>query len=151
MSESFELTPRRRETLARLADALVPASEKMPSASAVGVAVTGVDLVLESRPDLRRVLASLLDALEGQAPQAAVARLELEDRDRFEALLVVVAGAYYMTPEVKLRIGYPGQEALPTDVMASLDAYINEGLLDPVVERGPVYREPGSRVALRHP
>lgn len=146
MSESLELTPGRRKTLARLADVLVPASDGMPSASAVGVADAGVDLVLDSRPDLKDVLARLLDAVEGEAPHAAVARLEGEAPDpvRFEALLVVVFGAYYMAPEVRRRIGYPGQEARPVDVLADLAAYISEGLLDPVVERGPVYREPGS-------
>jgi hypothetical protein len=145
MPEWLELTPGRRKTLARLADVLVPASEGMPSGSAVGVADAGVDLVLDARNDLRDVLARLLDEVEGEAPHEVVARLEGEARGskRFQALLVVVFGAYYMTPEVRRRIGYPGQEARPVDVMADLAAYINEGLLDPVVERGPVYRDPG--------
>jgi hypothetical protein len=144
--ELFELTPGRRETLARLADVLVPASGGMPSASAVGVADVGVDLVLDARRDLRSVLARLLDEVEGEAPHEAIARLEGEahEPERFQALLVVVFGAYYMTPEVRRRIGYPGQEARPLDVMADIATYINEGLLDPVVERGPVYRDPGA-------
>jgi len=116
----------------------------MPSARAVGVAGAGVELVLESRPDLARPLLQLLDELESEEPSEAVARLERMEPSRFEALFVAVAGAYYMTPAVRELIGYAGQEARTVDIMVDLSLYVEEGLLDPVVERGPIYRQAGT-------
>ncbi len=97
-------------------------------------------------PSARAVgpLLQLLDDLEGEEPSAAVVRLERTDPPRLAALLAAVAGAYYMAPEVRQLIGYPGQEARTVDVMADLAVYVEEGLLDPVVERGPFYRQPGA-------
>jgi hypothetical protein len=59
------------------------------------------------------------------------------DLETFNPLSSIVAGAYFMTPQIKALIGYPGQQRDP----ARVDEAANEidGLIDPVIERGPIY------------
>ena len=47
--------------------------------------------------------------------------------------------AYFLNPDMRAAIGYPGLEARPIDPDAAPD-YLDDGLLDSVVSRGPVYR-----------
>jgi hypothetical protein len=54
-------------------------------------------------------------------------------------LTAVVPGAYFMNPAIREAIGYPGLERRPIDESAEPD-YNQDGLLDSVVARGPVYR-----------
>jgi hypothetical protein len=134
--ENDELGPRERETLALVADVLIPPHGEMPSASAAGVATDGIDHVLASRPDLRKPIFEILDAVQRQEPRSAIAQLEQTDPMGFDALLVAVAGAYYMNAGVRRLIGYPGQEARPLE--DSFD--VAEDLLEPLFRRGPIYR-----------
>ena len=119
-----------RARLAVLADQLIPASGDMPAASAVGVAAHGVDRVLEARPDLAAPLADAL-AFRGDATELRAARPE-----SFAALGEVVAGAYYLEPDIQDRIGYHGRVSAPVEIEPDVD----EALLAPVRARGPIYR-----------
>ena len=56
------------------------------------------------------------------------------DRPAHQALLVVVAAGYYLSEDVRTRIGYAGQEAIAVDAFAYPE-YVSEGLLDGVLER----------------
>jgi hypothetical protein len=49
----------------------------------------------------------------------------------------VVAGAYFMNPQVRQAIGYHGQTPLPIPPDAD---YLADGLLESVIRRGPIYR-----------
>lgn len=141
-----ELTPARRSTLAALADVLVPATGGMPAASEAGVTGKWLDRVLGARPDLEPTLVRLLAAAAGSEPAGELRRLECEDRAALELLALVVVSAYYLNPKVRRLIGYPGQKATPPFPDES-DYYLRDGLLDPVLERGPIYRPtpgPGS-------
>ncbi len=125
-AEPFDASERAR--LAGLADELIPATGDRPAPSAVGVAQGLLDRVLEARPDLgeplRRALA--VPHCDAASLQSQLAESDPEARD---ALELVVAGAYYLSPEVRKAIGYPGQVArtLSGD---SFPAYVEEGLLD---------------------
>lgn len=130
------LGPEQREVLSKLADALIPASDSMPSASQVGVPEEWVDRVLTSRPDMTDDLASLLDAFGDQEPSAAIEQLRSRQDMWFDTLCEVVAGAYFMNPKVRKSIGYPGQLELPIETSIQ---YL-QWLTTPVVERGPIYR-----------
>jgi hypothetical protein len=130
-----------RATLAALADVLVPAAEGMPSASEAGVAETWIDRALAARPDLVEPLRALLAAAEGAEAGPFVAALQSDDPAAFDVLTVSVVGAYYMNPEIQRLLGYTGQQARTIDVF-ELPAYLEEGLLDEVLARGPTYREP---------
>jgi hypothetical protein len=122
-----------RRRLAVLADVLIPASDGMPSASAVGVAQHGVDRVLAARPDLATPLAEILH-LAGDSD--SVARLRTSRPELFAALGEIVAGAYYQDPDIQDRIGYHGRVSAPVETAPGVD----ETLLAPVLARGPIYR-----------
>jgi hypothetical protein len=126
-----------RRTLARLADLLIPRLGEMPAASSVGVATYLLERVLESRPDLADGLTSILEAARGTDPEEAILRLERDDPEGFRTLFTAVAGGYYMSDEVRQRLGYTGQRALHLDTREPLEA-----LTKPVVERGRIYRRP---------
>jgi hypothetical protein len=65
------------------------------------------------------------------------------------ALQLAIVAAYYTDKRVRELIGYPGQMAI--DVKSWLvPSYIDEGLIDAVLARGPVWRDPrtGQRAVL---
>ncbi len=128
-----------RDRFAALADALVPgeaggAHDPMPAASVVGIAGELLDRVLAARPDLGPTLAVAL-ATRFTDPRARLAELATTDPHAHQALLLAAAGGYYLHPEVRQRIGYPGQLARPVNAF-DYPEYLTDGLLDHVVERG---------------
>ncbi len=82
----------RRETLAAVADMLIPSGDGMPSASEAGVAGRWLDEVLQLRPDFGPPLAAVLDRLIGADPSAALTKLRTDDPAGFGVLAEVVAG-----------------------------------------------------------
>jgi len=128
-----------RDWLRPLADALIPAGDGMPAASAVGVADAQLDLVLGARPDLGRHLGRALALTAGMDPGDALTELPELDPTAHGALLEVVAGGYYAHPEVRALLGYTGQQPVPIRAQ-DYPEYLADGLLERVVERGPVYR-----------
>lgn len=128
-----------RATLAALADVLVPEAEGMPAASQVNVQGKWVDRVLRVRPDLAPDLARVLGEASGRNPVAEVARLQGEDAAGFAALALAVTGAYYLNPRIRKLIGYPGQKPNPP-YPDEADYYLRDGLLDPVIQRGQIFR-----------
>jgi hypothetical protein len=129
-----------RERLARVADGLIPAAYGMPSPSSVDVAGGQLDLVLASRPDLADDLRRALGAADGVEDAVAwVESLRARDPSAYHALVTAIVAGYYMHPEVKRMLGYPGQvpEAVVVD---GYPDYVEEGLLERVYARGPIYR-----------
>jgi hypothetical protein len=133
------LTAEHRARLGAIADELIPAGGGMPSATEAGATGRYLDEVLRSRPDLAAPLVAALDAVEGLEPGAAIARLRGDDADGWTVLTAVVPGAYFMNPECREAVGYPGLEARPIDPDAPPN-YLEDGLLDSVRSRGPVFR-----------
>jgi hypothetical protein len=129
----------RRAVLAAVADVLIPKGAGMQSASEAGVAARWLDEVLRLRPDFGHPLATVLDNMNGVDPAAAVARLRAEDPAGFGVLAEVVAGAYFLNPEVRKAIGYPGQQSVPIQPEDPPD-YEQDGLIASVIARGRVYR-----------
>jgi hypothetical protein len=128
-----------RATLAALADLLIPAGDGLPSASQAGASGRGLDEVLGSLPETEGPLADLLDKSRGVDAVVAIATLQAEDPSGFDLLCTVVAGAYFLNPEVRRAIGYPGQQAVPI-VPEDPPDYEQDGLLASVIARGPIYR-----------
>jgi hypothetical protein len=58
-------------------------------------------------------------------------------------LQLVIVGAYYTDRDVRDRIGYPGQVAI-TVRSWEYPQYLEEGLIDAVLARGPVWRDPAT-------
>jgi hypothetical protein len=129
--------PARRAVLAGLADVLIPASDGMPSASAAGVAGQGLDQVLAAVPGLGPSLADVLVRAEGRDPAEVVASLARTDPAACGVLTEVVTAAYFLNPEVRRAVGYAGQGPSPLDPRVD---YMEDGLLESVIRRGPIYR-----------
>jgi hypothetical protein len=109
----------------------------MPSASEADVQGQFLDEVLAARPDLAAPLQATLESVAGLAPGAAIA--QLRETDGWGVITTVVPGAYFLNPETRAALGYPGLERRPIDPDAKPD-YEDDGLLASVIERGPVYR-----------
>lgn len=132
------LTASQRTMLSRLADVLVAEGRGMPAASAVGIAEDLLDRCLEAAPVLVEPLLALLDEAPADAPDAYVRDLAADRPDDFAVLSTAVVGAYYLSPDVRHLIGYPGQQPSPLSAAAEPD-YLE--MLERVYERHPGYRE----------
>jgi hypothetical protein len=131
-----------RERLREIADVLIPAAHGMPAASEVGVAGRQLDRVLAARPDLAAPLARAVADFEPADHDGSLERLAGRDPEAHDALLLVIAGGYYIDPGVRRRIGYDGQQ--PVEVRPEIiPNYVEEGLIEPLLARGPVYRSVG--------
>jgi hypothetical protein len=115
---------------AAVGDCIIPPTDSMPSASDVGVSDLLQRKLSRYRPDLVAAVADILRREPARSPKDFVGRLEIEDPPAFQRLFQAVAGAYYLAPEVRRRIGYPGQEAqmLPREGIGVED--LLEGMLD---------------------
>jgi hypothetical protein len=135
-----EVAEHLRARLARLADSLIPEADGMPAPSSIDIGGRQLDIVLASRPDLVDDLRRALEtAAEVEGPITWLERLATEDPAAGAALTTAVVAGYYMHPEVQRLLGYPGQVAQEVSV-AGFPDYVDEGLLERVYERGPIYR-----------
>jgi len=119
-----------RFRLARVAQVLIPASDTMPSADEVGVADALLDRVLAAVPSLAAALTTTLDAdIAEEDVGPWLDALSRSDLAAYRSLGLAVAGAYYLDPEVRRRLGYEGQVPQPVRP-AAFPEYVDEGLLD---------------------
>jgi choline dehydrogenase-like flavoprotein len=127
---AFDAEERRR--FGALADAAIPAGDGMPSATEIDIAGPPLDRVLAALPqiegDVRRAVAGPVDD-----PATRLAVLKREDPAAHRALVLAVAGGYYLDAGVRARLGYEGQLALRVQGL-DFPEYVSEGLLDPILE-----------------
>ena len=116
----------------------------MPSAADV-VTDERLRFVLAARPDLAAPLRQALRADLGVDVEARLNVLGTSDAATLAALQLVIVGAYYTDKDVRDRIGYPGQVAI-TVRSWEYPQYLEEGLIDAVLARGPVWRDPATGV-----
>lgn len=134
-----ELSPQVRDRLRSFSDSLIPAAHGMPAASEIGVAEAQLDKVIQARSDLLEPMLRALDQIDPAAAEQSLSRVQASDPEAHEALLMAIVGAYYTHPEVRKRLAYDGQQ--PVEVRPEIiPNYVEEGLIDPVLERGPIYR-----------
>jgi hypothetical protein len=125
------LTEQHRKTFETLAETLIPASEDMPSAAAAGIAGSLLDQVLGYRSDLVDDFVAALSSCDADDPESALDGLAAQHPERFEALSVLAAGAYFLSPAVKAAMPYA---AAPRAARDDMDTYID--ILEHVVDRG---------------
>ncbi|MFE2444604.1 hypothetical protein ACWDHW_03885 [Streptomyces melanosporofaciens] len=125
------IDPDQRRTFAALADALIPASDPMPSATAAGVPGELLDQALGYRPDLAEPFAEAVAWCTGKDPEAALDGLSEQRPEEFQALTVLTAGAYFLSPQVKAVLAY---DAPPRTARDDVDSYVD--MLADVVDRG---------------
>ena len=132
---------RERAILAAIADHLIPAAGGMPSAADV---VDGARLafVLRARPDLAEPLHAALRADLDEDVEDRLAALAAEPTN-LAALQLTIVGGYYTDRRVRELIGYPGQMAIELRTW-EYPPYLEEGLIDAVLARGPVWRDPAT-------
>jgi hypothetical protein len=134
--------PAERTTLLAVADRLIPAAHGMPSAADV-LTDERLRFVLTARPDLLEPIRAALRADLGHDPQARLDALGRDEPSALGALQLAIVAGYYTDKHVRELIGYPGQEAL-TIRSWELPPYLDEGLIDAVLARGPVWRDPAT-------
>ena len=145
---AMSLTADELATFAAVAGHLIPAAHGMPAAADV-VDAARLDFVLRARPDLFEPLQAALRADLGTDVQGRLHVLAHEESN-LAALQLAIVGGYYTDKRVRELIGYPGQLAI--DVKSWLiPQYLEEGLIDAVLARGPVWRDPatGARAVIQ--
>lgn len=138
------VTPELRSAFAAVADLLIPAYKKYPSATSVGVHEKMLDDVLGFRPDLVEPFLRGLKAINTSALSDSVNTLYKADTEAFNAISLVASGGYYMTQSVREVLGYPGQEAVPYDAH-EVPSFLLDQRLENVARRGPIYRSTPSQ------
>jgi hypothetical protein len=130
-----------RDALIRIADVLIPARGDDPPPSATPDYVRHLERALAARGDAFEAVtasATRLAALDDERLDQELRALHARADDTFQALSAVVCGAYLTVPEVRARIGYPGQENRPPPFDQAAEE-IMSGILDPVLARGHIY------------
>jgi hypothetical protein len=95
-----------------------------------------MDRILAARPDLAPAVRAV--ATKAGDPGEALAALSAAE---LEQVRYVVAAAYLIIPSVRALLGYPS--GVPAEQPAYPDeaaAYLEDGILDAVLARGPFYR-----------
>jgi hypothetical protein len=139
--DGMTFTDDERATFTAVADQLIPAAHGMPSAAEV-VTDDRLQFVLRARPDLAEPLKAALRPGLGSSAADRLAALADEPTNLSVLQLTIVAG-YYTDKRVRELIDYPGQMALELRSW-EYPAYLEEGLIDAVVARGPVWRDPAT-------
>jgi hypothetical protein len=135
------LTDDEQASLLRIADTLIPAAGPNPKASDAEEFVPYLHLALAARADVFDAVLKAVSELADVADEwlhSALKTMWAEDKFTFDPLSSIIAGAYFMTPQVKELIGYPGQHRDPAGLEDAADE-LETGILDPVLERGPIY------------
>jgi len=143
------LTEAERAVLSAVADHLIPAAHGMPSAAEV-LTDDRLRFVQTARPDLAEPIRTALRTGLADDPAERVAALAANEPAALGALQLAIVAGYYTDKRVRELIGYPGQEAL-TIRSWELPPYLEEGLIDAVIARGPTWRDPatGRRAVVR--
>ncbi|MFC9549944.1 hypothetical protein ACFTWF_03750 [Rhodococcus sp. NPDC056960] len=135
------LTESELRDLRRIAASLIPG---VPGRIAADQVATFDDLVHEALaimdPHFDSIVAAIdrMSDVEDADMFAALRALDAESPTLFYPLSLLVAGVYLYSPEVEAVLQYPHPHRNPAGAMEAADE-IESGILDPVIERGPIY------------
>lgn len=127
-----------RGRLADIAAVMIPGGAGQPGAEGLALHRDPVDAVLRIDTSRLAPLAGFLAQVDTVETLADVEVLAQADPEGFQALSVVLANAYFMHPETRAAIGYPGQEARDSSVGLS---GADEALVRAVSARGQIFRD----------
>jgi hypothetical protein len=100
------------ETLTLLSDLIIPRHGKLPSASDLGLCELINAETFRIRPDLLDPVRALLSTCTPNPTDLDLQALSTAMPKEFFGLMQVVAGTYYMQPQVKALLGYSGQRRI---------------------------------------
>jgi hypothetical protein len=128
-----------RARLGVVAEALISGGAGMPSAKDANVQGVWIDRVLADRPDLLEPIK--MAASTSGDPLLTLDRLGSQNPEALNLLRFAIVAAYLINPRVRALLGYPGgvperQPAYPDEA----DSYLEDGILDPVIQRGAIFR-----------
>jgi hypothetical protein len=120
-----------------VSDVLIPSDPQLnaPSATDAGVVSTWLPRALKARQDLLAPFVAALSDLPADPPVDGLAVLMALPAEQFDLISHLVAGAYFLNPDINRSLKYPGQEALKIDP----DYEEIEAVVLRVMKRGPVY------------
>jgi hypothetical protein len=127
-----------RRAMERLGDALIPPASGALSASEAGIGGVLLDRILALVPERVPLLRQVIARAGGMPAEAALAALKGSDALLYDGFCETVVGAYFMSPEVRRLVAYPGRVPVP----ARIDVTDLEELLMPVLEQGFAPRLP---------
>ena len=127
--------------LTRFASALIPATDKMPAASALEAYGALLQSAVKACGYAVGELRAALDRAAVCADLASAKAFAAADPAGFEIASTIVSGAYFMSPVVLDRLGYPAERRHPAGPEEFLEEY-ETGILEPVMARGPRFRDP---------
>lgn len=123
-----------RSTFNRIADILIPQAQGMPAFSTSGADPVYLDRVLTLRSELLDPLNNALSVAQNADDADALNR---DHPDAIGVIGLVASSAYYLVPDIRQKLGYPGQTHRPA--MEDEEGDYRD-LIDPVVQRGSIYR-----------
>lgn len=122
-----ELTAPHRDLLLGVADVLIPATAAMPSLRTADADGRWLARACLARHDVLPDLVAALDRLGGRDDlPTALRELRATSRGTFDVVANVVAGAYYLIPEIRTLLGYPGQVRNPAPLDLASDELSDE-------------------------
>ncbi len=128
-------------TLLAIADTLVPAAGENPAASEAPGYASWLRRALAARAEHFDVVIEQLHALaqvRGNELNDSLRTMSTDQPQAFQVVSAVVAGAYLMVPQIRGLVGYPGQGRNVPRLEEAAEQ-LEDGILDPVIERGPIY------------
>ncbi len=126
------LTQAERSRLEGLSDTLIPPAPGHLSASEAGIAGALLEQALAYAPGLVTVLHKVIAAVGDAPPRPALFTLKAADPATYDTFCETIAAIYFLSPDVRAAVGFPGREPKP----ARVDVADLEDLLMPVLEAG---------------
>ncbi len=124
-----------------VADTLIPAADSNPSGSAIedfeGLTAQAL-AILDARFDQLVAVMADLSSVSAADMWDRLRGFNSDRADDFYWLSMVVVAAYLYSPEVKAALSYPTPHPNPSG-MFDVAEELESGILDPVIERGPIY------------
>jgi hypothetical protein len=134
----IDLTPSEVERLSETADFILPSEEGMPVASSVLRDGRLLHVALKARHEQASLVREVCAQLQSPSHEL-IGQMFSDTPTAMEAVANIIAGAYFMDADVRRSIGYPGQVKRPAGLEEAVDD-LGDDLLDPVFDRGQLYR-----------
>jgi hypothetical protein len=126
-----------REGVAVVLDVLLPGTAALPSGRAVGAHRELLDRVLAADPTLEAVV-TLAGERAWQHGSCSLGDLSTWAGEDLERVVFALHAAYYLSPDVRAALGYPGQGRRPIG-LATAEERVDDELIAPVLARGPLF------------